>query len=136
MTGKPIFFISGAISAFFRPFPWQVNSLRTLISCLETWVVTLSLVVVWARFGTSYGRMALRLPCIKASILATIWICILLSYFPNEGLVVRQKIQMVPGLLALAIVPLRVREDLRLKYFMRRAMLPRWLQPAGEASRG
>ncbi|MEW6115010.1 MAG: hypothetical protein AB1664_22975 [Thermodesulfobacteriota bacterium] len=136
MAGKPIFFISGAVSAFFRPFPWQVNSLRTLVSCLETWVVTLSLLVVWARFGTSYGRMALRLPSIRASILASIWVCILLSYFPNEGLVVRQKIQMVPGLLALAIVPLRVREDLRLKFFLRNAMLPRWLSPAREAPPG
>lgn len=121
--GRPIFFLSGFVSAFFRPFPWMVGSLRVLVSSVETWSVTLILLGVWVKYGFSYGRIAIQLPAVQASILAVIWMCILLSYFPNEGLVVRQRVQMIPGLLTLAIVPLFIREAVRQRFAYRHAAL-------------
>lgn len=114
--GKPIFFVSGFVSAFLRPFPWMISSLRVLVSSIETWSMTLILLIVWVKYGPSYGRIALQLPAVRASILAVIWLCMLLTYFPNEGLVVRQRVQMIPGLLTLAIVPLFVRETIRQQF--------------------
>jgi len=121
--GKPILFVSGFVSAFLRPFPWTVGSLRILVSCVETWSMTLILLTVWVKYGSPYGRLALQLPAVRASILAVIWLCILLSYFPNEGLVVRQRVQMIPGLLTLAIVPIFIRETIRQRFAFQQQVL-------------
>jgi hypothetical protein len=112
-SGKPIFFVSGFINAFFRPFPWRVGSLRVFLSCLETWSMTVAIAVVWWKYGKTFGRLSWKMPSVKASTMGTIWMCILLSYFPNEGLVARQRVQMIPGLLTLALAPMMLREAFR-----------------------
>jgi hypothetical protein len=117
--GKPIFFISGFVSAFFRPFPWTVTSLRVLIQFLETWVLTVSLILIWYQLGRSMAVQVLKVPAIQVSLMATLWICMLLTYFPNEGLMVRQRVQMIPGLLTLAVVPMLVR-DAYMRHFLAR----------------
>ena len=125
IAGRPIFFVSGFISAMFRPFPWQVGSTRMLLSWLETWTLTLALAAVWLKYGRTYGRLSLQLPSIRAAILGCVWMCVLLSYFPNEGLVFRQRVQMVPGLLTLMIVPLLLGETVRQRLEYRRRILRR-----------
>ena len=44
-----IFFVSGFTSIFFRPFPWEIRSLRVFTSSVETWAVTLLLIFGWVR---------------------------------------------------------------------------------------
>ena len=36
----PIFFVSGFVALFFRPFPWQIGSLRMLLALFDTYVTT------------------------------------------------------------------------------------------------
>jgi len=121
MSGNPIFFVSGFISAFFRPFPWKITSTRLLMSVIETWALTLTLAWIWIKYGSSYGSLALRMPAVRAAILGIVWMCILLSYFPNEGLMIRQKVQMMPGLLTLVIVPFLLKEAARQRVVFQRA---------------
>jgi len=110
LMGKPIFFVSGFVSAFFRPFPWKIGSARLTLSVVETWASTLTLAWIWFEYGSSFGVLALRMPAVRAAILGVMWMCILLTYFPNEGLIIRQKVQLIPGLLTLAVVPFLLKE--------------------------
>ncbi|HMK35401.1 MAG TPA: hypothetical protein VK463_10065 [Desulfomonilaceae bacterium] len=105
----PIFFVSGFVSAFFRPFPWTVGSGRMLASCCEIWTMTLLIFFAWYNLSMEERKFVLKLPMIQVAILGSLWMCALLTYYPNEGLMIRQRVQMVPGLLALAVLPSSIR---------------------------
>jgi hypothetical protein len=103
--GKPVFLVSGAMAVFFMPFPWQVTSLRLLLSVIETWGMTLLL--VWAWFGNPRHmiRSTVKKPAVIVAASALAWMCVLLSYYPNLGLMARQRVQVIPALLALIVIP-------------------------------
>ena len=110
-TSGPIFFVSGFVSLFFRPFPWQLGSLRMVLAFLDTWVTTALLLgsIIW--MIKPEGRPSLKLPEVQVAILASILFCIFFSYLPNEGLMVRQRVQAVPALLTLVVLPRWQRRD-------------------------
>jgi hypothetical protein len=110
-TSGPIFFVSGFVSLFFRPFPWQLGSLRMVLAFLDTWVTTALLLgsIIW--MIKPEGRYSLKLPEVQVAILASILFCIFFSYLPNEGLMVRQRVQAVPALLTLVVLPRWQRRD-------------------------
>jgi hypothetical protein len=114
------FFISGFTAVFFRPFPWEIRSSRAVVSSIETWVLTLLIIAGWFRAGRTQRRWLIRMPIIRASVLAIIAFSVMFSYLPNEGLLVRQRIQVVPGLLALAFFPFITANYLRYREWARR----------------
>jgi len=107
-----IFFVSGFASIFFRPFPWEIRSLRVFISSVETWAVTILLLLGWLRMSPLERRLALKTPAIQAAILVCIVFSIFFTYLPNEGLMVRQRVQMIPALLVLSLFPILLRSFL------------------------
>ncbi|MBI4965612.1 MAG: hypothetical protein HY913_20210 [Desulfomonile tiedjei] len=107
-----IFFVSGFTSIFFRPFPWEIRSFRILISSMETWTVTLLMIFGWLRMTPFERRLAIRTPAIQAAVLVCLVFSIFFTYLPNEGLMVRQRVQMIPALLVLSFFPLFLREIL------------------------
>ena len=100
-----IFFVSGFTAVFFRPFPWEIRSTRVFISSVETWVLTILIFVGWLRAGRAQRKWLIRMPTVRASVFAILAFSVIFSYLPNEGLLVRQRIQVVPALLALAFFP-------------------------------
>jgi hypothetical protein len=122
---KPVFFVSGFIAAFLRPFPWEIRSVRLLAGSMEVWTMTLLILVAWYRLRRNERTFVFRLPMIRVAILGVLWMCVLLTYYPNEGLMLRQRVQMVPGLLALTVLPAslrylaRLREEMMKKAFAR-----------------
>lgn len=109
----PIFFVSGFISLFFRPFPWQVGSLRMVLALFDTWVTTALLLGSFIWMVKPQGRYSFKLSEIQVAVLASILFCVFFSYLPNEGLIVRQRVQAVPALLALVVLPRWQRRDLQ-----------------------
>ncbi len=103
--GRPTPFISGVAATFFRPLPWHVHSLRMAFSCVETWLTTLLMISVWLRMSGSERISMLKLPEIGVAAVACCLFCIFLSFLPNDGLMVRQRVQVVPALLALLVLP-------------------------------
>jgi hypothetical protein len=99
------FLISGITAVFFRPFPWEIRSTRVFISSMETWTLTIFIVYGWYRAGRIQRKWLIRMPIVRASVLAILAFSVIFSYLPNEGLLVRQRIQVVPALLALAFFP-------------------------------
>jgi hypothetical protein len=111
----PMFFLSGFVALFFRPFPWQMGSLRMILAFFDTYVTTALLLgsLIW--MIKPEGRASLKLSEVQVAILASFLFCIFFSYLPNEGLIVRQRVQAVPALLALVVLPRWQRRDLQFK---------------------
>ncbi len=103
--GGPVFFVSGFTSVFFRPFPWEVRNVRTLVSAAETWSLTLLIIIGWLRIGSRNRSWLVRLPPVQMAVLACLGFSFIFTYLPNEGLMVRQRVQVVPALLILAVFP-------------------------------
>lgn len=112
-SGGPIFFVSGFLATFFRPLPWEIKSLRTFIACAETWGLSILLIVAWLKMTAYERRQLFRFPAIWVSIIICLFFSIMFSYLPVEGLIVRQRIQMIPGVLVAALAPLLLREQVR-----------------------
>lgn len=132
----PMPLASGFISIFFRPLPWEISSVRYLFAIIETWTITILTIGIWLKMHKEERRDLLRFPEIQAALIALAWGSFLLSYFPNMGLVMRQRVQMVPAILILAFVPILYRGWMktRLKVPQRRrkpdfTSPPVWLKP-------
>jgi hypothetical protein len=107
--GKPILLISGLISIFFRPFPWDVSSLRTGINAFETWVTTGIILLGIYKLTRDERRYLLRFSEIDVAIVALLALALFLTFLPNVGLMVRQRVQALPALLILAVTPFLVK---------------------------
>ncbi|MEW6140995.1 MAG: hypothetical protein AB1733_22460 [Thermodesulfobacteriota bacterium] len=112
-TEGPIFFVSGFVATFFRPFPWEIKSLRTLIASAETWGLTFILILAWLQLGSNERRQLLRFPAIWSSIMICLFFSIIFTYLPIEGIIVRQRVQLIPGILVAALTPILFREHVR-----------------------
>ncbi len=125
ISGKPIFLVSGLVSAFLRPFPWEIGSGRSLACSVETWTMTLLILYAWTTLRGRGKLHAAKLPCVHIAVLASLWMCMLLSYFPNEGLMVRQRVQMIPAMLTLVAVPLMLKSiaKARIRAIRRQALM-------------
>ncbi|MBI5249428.1 MAG: hypothetical protein HY912_08030 [Desulfomonile tiedjei] len=113
-----VFFVSGITAVFFRPFPWEIRSTRVLISSLETWLLTILICVGWFKAGSVQRKWLVRMPTVRASVLAILAFSVIFSFLPNEGLLVRQRIQVVPALLALAFFPFITANYLRYREWL------------------
>jgi hypothetical protein len=59
----------------------------------------------WIRMKGFERLSMLKMPEIRVALVACVLFCIFLSFLPNDGLMVRQRVQVVPALLALLVLP-------------------------------
>ena len=102
----PIPVLSGAINILFRPFIWKVKNVRMLLASLEIWVLSVGIILLWIRMGFDEAKKLLGNPLIQVALLVLIPYFIIFTYFPNEGLIARQRIQLYPALLVLFAMPI------------------------------
>jgi hypothetical protein len=110
----PVPVLSGAISSCFRPFIWQYRNLRSFLAALEIWFISLGIVWCWARMNKSEWKRNLCNPAVRTALIVLLPFWLLFSYFPNEGLIARQRIQMFPALLVLLGTPILQKPFFRL----------------------
>jgi hypothetical protein len=110
--GGPVPFLSGFISMLFRPFPWSVGSLRQVVSSLETYLTTFIMLGALLLSGRAKPFL-LRNALVKMSIISLGFFCLFFTYVPNEGLMIRQKVQALPSIFILAFMPIYIKKYLR-----------------------
>ena len=99
----PIPIASGLLLIFLRPLPYECNDLASVLAGSEVWVISLIVLFGWLRLR---GRIRLcEIPLIVASLIALLLLSFFFSYTYNMGLMVRQRLQAFPALIALAAVP-------------------------------
>lgn len=124
-AGGPVVFISGFVALFFRPLPWQIKNLRLLLSCTETWIITYLIVTgLWAGLR-SRDKALLGFPQIQTGLIAAFGFCLFFTYTPNEGIIARQRVQALPALFALAVLPRSLRQEKRYRLEALQRMLMR-----------
>ncbi len=108
------FFVSGFTCVFFRPFPWQLRTFGVALSICETWGITLLIIRGWTVVGAYRRRLLLKSALVQTAIFAILLFSVLFTYMPNEGLIVRERVQVVPALLTLALVPYLLKRSYRI----------------------
>jgi hypothetical protein len=112
-TGISIPVISGLIAIFLRPFPWESGSILAAVCCAEIWTLTFTMIKSWSSLNPFQRRVAFKTPAVRIAVFAIGISSVLFSYLPNDGLLARQRVQVLPAVVILAIVPVGVRGLLR-----------------------
>jgi len=106
----PIPLLSGLKNTQFRPIIWHTSNLRSLLTALEIWTISLSTIFLWLRMTNREWRTIVKNPAIWVALLVLIPFWVFFTYTPNEGLIARQRIQLFPALLVLLAAPILMRK--------------------------
>jgi hypothetical protein len=109
--GIPV--VSGIVNIFFRPFPWESHSLFMAVCAIEIWSLTATIIWSWWRLTGQERLFILKIPAVQSSMFFLALMSVLFSYLPNDGLLARQRVQIIPALMIVAIIPLGAKSGLR-----------------------
>ena len=104
--------LSGAKNTLFRPILWRVKNLRSVMTAVEIWTITIGIIFLWMRMTNAEWKRILRYPSIWVALLVCVPFFVFFTYFPNEGLLARQRVQVFPALLVLFATPILQRREL------------------------
>ena len=113
-VSSPVALPAAVVSVFFRPFPWEVRNVNTLIAGLEGVALLVALVVSQRRLR-SIGRLAFRRPIVIFALVYIGMFTVAFSNIGNFGILARQRTQALPLIVLLVALPLvdDVRRDRR-----------------------
>ena len=103
---EPMLIFDGLINCFCRPFFWKLTNFRSLLSSIEIWILNSIIAYLWIRMRESEWKGIIRKPPIWVAFLVCIPFFLFFTYTVNEGLIVRQRVQMFPALLVLLATPI------------------------------
>lgn len=101
--GRPIPVITGLTLIFLRPFPHEISGTTSAMAALEVWLITMICAIGWMRLPGR--RQALLHPFTVTLLAATLLMAFFFSYTYNMGLLVRQRLHVMPAVIALAAIP-------------------------------
>ena len=102
---SPVALPAAVVSVFFRPFPWEVRNVNTLISGLEGVALLVALVASQRRLR-SIGRLAFRRPIVIFALVYIVMFTVAFSNIGNFGILARQRTQALPLIVILVAFPL------------------------------
>jgi hypothetical protein len=101
---NPSRFPEAFVNVMFRPFPWQVNNLQALVAATESLFLAGLFLVSWRRVAGSM-RSVLHTPYVVLCCTYTVLFVYGFSAFSNAGILVRQRVQVLPFVLVLVCLP-------------------------------
>lgn len=108
---SPSRFPEAFVGVMFRPFPWQATNLQALIAAAESAFLAVLVLTSWSRILGSI-RSVLRTPYVLLCCTYTVLFVYGFSAFANAGILVRQRVQVLPFVLVLVCLPaFRPREE-------------------------
>lgn len=105
----PVPFLNGLIFILFEPNPLYWANFNFAIVGVEAWFITLAILFQWKKVPDK-ARLLMTPPAIMC-IVAILSIGFYLGYMYNLGLMVRQRLQVMPALILLAGLPLGVQHS-------------------------
>lgn len=106
----PIHIVPAFVTVFFRPFPWEAGNAQGLLTSAET-LLLLGLCVAARRRLRNVWRLMRTTPYVAFAVGYVLAFTFAFSSFGNFGILARQRVQAVPLLLALLVVPPFRREE-------------------------
>lgn len=101
---NPSRFPEAFVNVMFRPYPWQANNAQALVASLESVFLMGILVGGWRRIARAVVSV-LRQPYVLVSTIYTVLFVYGFSAFSNSGVLVRQRVQVLPFVLVLLCLP-------------------------------
>jgi hypothetical protein len=98
------------LNVLFRPFPWQVTNALSAVAGLEAMFLLGLLVWSWRNVLTA-ARSLLRRPYVLFCAIYTVLFVFGFSSFANNGILVRQRVQVLPFVLVAMCLPTRGSDD-------------------------
>lgn len=101
---SPSRFPEAFVNVMFRPFPWQAVNLQSLLAAAESMFLLILVLASWRRIVGSI-RSALSTPYVLMCCVYTVLFVYGFSAFANAGILVRQRVQVLPFFLVLLCLP-------------------------------
>lgn len=101
---NPSRFPQAFVNVMFRPFPWQASNLQALIAAIESAFLAILFLTNWSRIVGSI-RSILRTPYVMLCCTYSVLFIYGFSAFSNAGILVRQRVQVLPFILVLICLP-------------------------------
>ncbi len=92
------------VSVVFRPFPWEARNANSLIAAAESLVLAGIFVLSWRRV-LSFPRLATQRPFLLFCSTYVVAFSVGFSFIANFGILARQRVQVLPAVLALVALP-------------------------------
>ncbi len=93
------------VTVLFRPWPWEAHNAQALIASLESLLLLLLVMWGWRRV-VGLPRLLLREPYVAFAVAYVLLFVYAFSTFGNFGLLVRERVQVLPLVLLLPCLPL------------------------------
>ncbi len=100
----PVGFVSATLAVVFRPWPYEAHNIMAALASMEG-------VVLLGLFVTSYRRLAalpramIKIPYVAFSVVFSLGFIFAFSSVGNFGIMVRQRVQLLPFLIVILAVP-------------------------------
>lgn len=101
---NPSRFPEAFVGVMFRPFPWQASNLQGLIAAAESLFLMALFLISWRRIVGAVLSI-LRTPHVVVCATYTLLFVYGFSAFSNAGILVRQRVQVLPFVLVLVCLP-------------------------------
>lgn len=101
---RPSQFPQALVGVLFRPFPWQATNVQALVAATES-VLLMGLFVANRRGMLGAVRSAIQVPYVVLCCTYTVLFVYGFSSFSNAGILVRQRVQVLPFVLVLVCLP-------------------------------
>lgn len=101
--GRPIPVVTGLTLIFLRPFPHEISGIAGAIAALEVWFITAICVTGWMKLPSK--KQVLLDPFTVTLLAAILFMAFFYSYYYNMGLLVRQRLHVLPAVIALTAIP-------------------------------
>ncbi len=105
----PLPFLNGLIFVLFEPNPLYWANLNYAIVGIEAWFITLAILYQWWKVPEKV-RLLMTPPAVIC-VVAVLSIAFYLGYMYNLGLMVRQRLQVMPAMILLAGLPLGIQKN-------------------------
>ena len=116
-------------TVIFRPWPWEAHNAQALVASVESVVLLLLVVWGWRRL-VALPRLVLREPYVAFAVTYVLLFVYAFSTFGNFGLLVRERVQVLPLVLLLPCLPLlRRRAPARSRPVVERVRAPAEVRP-------
>lgn len=102
---NPSRFPEAFVGVMFRPFPWEVSNLQALLAAGESLFLMGLLVTSWRRILGAI-RSAVQVPYVVLCCTYTVLFVYGFSAFSNAGILVRQRVQVLPFVLVVVCLPM------------------------------
>lgn len=111
-VNSPLDFPMGLVTVLFRPFPFEAHNAQALVSSIEGLFLIALMLTSWRRLAR-VPALILRRPFVAFSVVYIVLFVYAFSVFGNFGILVRERVQVLPFLLLLAALPRRQTADRR-----------------------